>query len=51
LNVARALPPGTYTLVLFLEKVRWRVVGDAEHMVGPHGQDRARALVAHYAVP
>lgn len=48
LNVLSPLRPGAYTLVLFLDRVHWRVVGDAAQKLGSYRG--ARALVAHYAV-
>ncbi len=48
LSVLSPLRPGAYTLVLFLDRVHWRVVGDAAQKLGTYRG--ARALVAHYAV-
>ena len=48
LKVLTPLAPGTYTLVLFLDKVRWRIVGEAEQKLGSYRG--ARALVARYSV-
>jgi hypothetical protein len=48
LKVLTRLAPGTYTLVLFLDKVRWRTLGEAAQKLGSYRG--ARALVAHYVV-
>lgn len=48
MKVLSPLAPGTYTLVLFLDKVRWRTLGEAAQKLGSYRG--ARALVARYAV-
>ncbi len=48
LKVVAPLAPGAYTLVLFLDKIHWRIVDEAEQKVGSYRG--ARALVARYAV-